>query len=323
MTTIKRMSGTPIYTDKNDDAIVLEKYRQVYRKYLDDKIIDMDKRMKHPFDFQIYALETAIPYVNYIVPPSRQTPYWIVLVKKGSGEKSIGSFTFPVKEQTLYIVPKRMLHSSKNWSADTSGYVLLFNIDFFLNNAFPKHLISNKKVLKNSIRPYLYLDKQQAKTIADMFDTIFQEHTSSEREKKEMIAIKILEILINCDRLFSQAEQIGNERYYHPMVERFNSLLEANFKKERTVALYAATLGIHPNSLNSLIREHTGISAKQTINNRIITEAKYLLAHTDQNIKSIANQLGFEEAHNFSTFFKKNAGISPLDYKASLIVSPK
>jgi AraC family transcriptional regulator, transcriptional activator of pobA len=313
------MSDKPIYTDKNDDTIVLEKYRQVYRKYLNDKIIDMDKRMKHPFDFQIYPLETAIPYVNYMVPPSRQTPYWIVLVKKGSGEKSIGSFTFPVKEQTLFIVPKRILHSSNYWSVDVSGYVLLFNIDFFLNNAFPKHLISNKKVLKNSIRPYLYLDAPQTKLLSDMFETILNEHSGDEREKKEMIAIKILEVLINCDRLFSRAEQIGNESYYHPMVERFNSLLEANFTKERMVALYAAALDIHPNNLNFLIREHTGISAKQTINNRIITEAKYLLAHSDLNIKGISNQLGFEESHNFSTFFKKNAGISPLAYRASLL----
>ena len=317
------MSTNPIVTDKSDDAIVLEKYRQVYRKYLNDKIIDMDKRMKHPFDFQIYSLETAVPYVNYTVPPSRQTPYWIVLVKKGSCEKSIGSFTFPVREQTLYIVPKRMLHSSKQWSADPSGYVLLFNIDFFLNNAFPKHLISNKKVLKSSIRPYLYLDAQQTQSLSDMFETILQEHSGNERERREMIAIKILEILINCDRLFSQAELVGNERYYHPVVERFNSLLEANFIKERTVALYAAALDIHPNNLNFLIREHTGISAKQTINNRIITEAKYLLTHSDQNIKSIANKLGFEEAHNFSTFFKKNSGISPLVYKASAIASPQ
>jgi len=317
------MSGNPIYTANNDDAIVLEKYRQVYRKYLDDKIIDMDKRMKHPFDFQIYSLETAVPYVNYTVPPSRQTPYWIVLVKKGNCEKTIGSFTFPVKEQTLYIVPKRVLHSSKHWSADTAGYVLLFNIDFFLNNAFPKHLISNKKVLKNSIRPYLYLDTSQTQSLSDMFETILHEHSGNDREKKEMIAIKILEILIHCDRLFSRAELVGNERYYHPTVERFNSLLEANFTKERKVNLYAAALDIHPNNLNFLIREHTGISVKQTINNRIITEAKYLLTHSDQNIKSIANQLGFEEAHNFSTFFKKNSGISPLAYKTSLIISPK
>jgi AraC family transcriptional activator of pobA len=317
------MSNNAIYPDQNNDDIALEKYRQVYRKYLNDKIIDMDKRMKHPFDFQIYPLETAIPYVNYTVPPSRQTPYWIVLVTKGSGEKSIGAFTFPVKEQTLYIVPKRMLHSSKHWSADTSGYVLLFNIDFFLNNAFPKHLISNKKVLKNSIRPYLYLDAPETKSISAMFEAIVREHSGNERERKEMIAIKILEILINCDRLFSRAELIGNERYYHPVVERFNSLLEANFSKERTVNLYAATLGIHPNNLNFLIREHTGISAKQTINNRIVTEAKYLLAHSDLRIKGIANRLGFEEAHNFSTFFKKNAGVGPVAYKTSLTASPQ
>ena len=309
--------------DKNDDTIVLEKYRQVYRKYLNDKIIDMDKRMKHPFDFQIYTLETAIPYVNYNVPPSRQTPYWIVLVKKGSGEKSIGSYTFQVKEQTLYIVPKRVLHSSKHWSTDTGGYVLLFNIDFFLNNAFPKHLISHRKVLMNSIRPYLYLDASQTESLSDMFETIQQEHSGNELERKEMIAIKILEILINCDRLFSRAELVGNESYYHPTVERFNSLLEASFTKERTVASYATALDIHPNNLNFLIRKHTGISAKQTINKRIITEAKYLLAHSELSVKGIANQLGFEEAHNFSTFFKKNAGISPIAYKAGLTATPQ
>jgi len=66
MTSSKRMSDSPNNIANNDDATVLEKYRQVYRKYLDDKIIDMDKRMKHPFDFQIYPLETAIPYVNYL-----------------------------------------------------------------------------------------------------------------------------------------------------------------------------------------------------------------------------------------------------------------
>lgn len=317
------MAESPIHMDNNDDTIVLEKYRQVYRKYLDDKIIDMDKRMKHPFDFQIYPLETAIPYVNYVVPPSRQSHYWIVLVKKGSGEKTIGSYTFPVKEQTLYLVPKRMLHSSNHWSMDTTGYVLLFNVDFFLNNAFPRHLISNKKVLKNSIRPYLYLDAAQTKSLSDMFDTIFNERSGNERERKEMIAIKILEIMIHCDRLFSRAEQVGNERYYHPTIERFNSLLEANYTREKTVAQYAAALDIHPNNLNYLIREHTGISAKQTINNRIITEAKYLLAHSDLNIKGIANKLGFEEAHNFSTFFRKNAGISPMAYKTSLTDAPR
>jgi AraC family transcriptional regulator, transcriptional activator of pobA len=197
------MPSNPIHTDKNDDAIVLEKYRQVYRSYRDDKIIDVDKRMKHAFDFQIYTLENAIPFVDYMVPRSRHTHCWLVLVKKGTGEKSIGRFTFPVKEQTLYIIPTRVPHSSHHWSADISGYVLMFHIDFFLNNAFPKHLISSRKVLKHSIRPYFYLDALQTQHLADMFEIILQEHSGNEREKKAVIAIRILEILINCDRLSS------------------------------------------------------------------------------------------------------------------------
>jgi AraC-like DNA-binding protein len=300
----------------DDDDLVLIKYRDIYHKYLNDKIIDVDKRMKHQFSFQLYTLENAVPRVNGVVPPSRQTPYWIALFKKGDGEKTIGLHTFPVKNNTLFIVPKRVIHSSTYFSTDCEGYVLLFNIDFFLNNAFPKHLIADRKVFKNSIRPYLYLDDAQMEKLLGLFTSIDNEQSANELEKNEMIAIKILEILINCDRLFTEAEQVGDTAYYHPIIEKFNELLDTNFTREKTVGFYAKALHLHPNSLNFLVKKHTGVTAKQSINNRLLTEGKYLLTHTDDTIKEIANQLGFEEAHNFSTFFRKYTSLSPLAYKA-------
>jgi len=309
------MSSKPIDSSSENDDLVLQKYKQIYSRYLKDGIIDIDKRMKHKFDYQIYTLEEAIPQVNHVVPPSRQTPYWIVLVKKGTGDKYIGSYSFPVKKNTLYIVPKRVLHSSNNWSADIAGYILVFNVDFFLNNAFPKQHIINRKVLKNSIRPYLFLNDIQMQSVSAIFDSIMQERTLKKAEKDEMIAIKILELLINCDRLFTEAEQIGNEVVFHPVIEQFNNLLEANFTNEKTVSFYADALNIHPNNLNFLTKKHTGISAKQSINNRIITEAKYLLAHSDMNIKSMSHHLGFNESHNFSTFFQRYAGTTPMAFK--------
>jgi len=307
-----------VYQLGNNDDMVLQKYRDIYHRYLKDGIIDIDKRMKHHFNFQIYPLETAIPEINGVVPPSRQTPYWIALFKRGSGQKSIGLYTFPVKENTLFIVPKRVIHSSTYFSTDCSGYILLFNIDFFLNNAFPKHLIAEKKVFKNSFRPYLYLNDAQMDALSAMFVTIMNEKSTNELEKNEMIAIKILEILITCDRLFSKEEQEGETVYYHPVIEKFSDLLDNNFVKEKTVKFYAKSLNIHPNNLNFLLKKYTGISAKQNINNRILTESKYLLAHSSTNIKNIANRLGFEEAHNFSTFFRKYTGLSPLAYKATI-----
>src|SRR5437899_118312 len=72
----------------DDDMLVIRRYQHIYNKYKNDGIIDLDKRLKHKFDFQIYRLGDAVLEVNGEVPPTRQTPYWIVLVKKGIGEKS-------------------------------------------------------------------------------------------------------------------------------------------------------------------------------------------------------------------------------------------
>lgn len=301
-----------------DDEFVLREYRDIYRKFLKDGIIDMDKRMKHPFSFQIYTLETAVPEVNGTVPPSRQTPYWITLVRKGSAEKSIGLYTFPIRENTLFIVPKRIMHSSRDWSLDCQGYVIVFNVDFFLNNAFPKQHIIKRKVLRHSIRPYLYLDETQAAQMQDIFDTIYTEHGADAAEKNEMIAIKILELLISADRLFTEAEQVSGEVVYHPVLEKFYKLLDANFSKERNVAFYAEALHMHPNSLNHVIKTQSGLTTKQSIHERVVTEAKYLLAQTDLNIKTVAHRLGFDEPNNFSAFFQKQTGMTPMAYRESV-----
>jgi AraC family transcriptional activator of pobA len=293
------------------DDFLLEKYRQVYEKYLNDGIIDIDKRMKHRFSFQVYTLETAIPRLKGMVPPSRQMHYWIVLLKKGIGEKSIGMHTFPLKDNTLFIVPKRVTHSSTYFSLDCSGYIVVFSIDFFLNSAFPRHLVLNKKVLKCSTRPFLYLTESQSAALTQIFDRIEEESHLEQQAKNEMIAIKILELLITCDRYFNDAELIGREPIYHPTIENFAELLEKHYAKERNVGFYANALHLHPNSLNLLLKKYTGKSAKKNIVDRVVTEARFLLAGREFNVQQVAYQLGFTEPNNFSAFFLKHTGTHP------------
>jgi AraC-like DNA-binding protein len=52
-------------------------------------------------------------------------------------------------------------------------------------------------------------------------------------------------------------------------------------------------------------------------------EAKRYLYYTDQSAKEIADRLGFEDAANFSRFFKTNTGIAPTDFKNSIKLSQK
>ena len=305
----------PSVPGNDDHLLALRRYKHVYHRYKNDGIIDLDQRLKHQCDFQIYPLGDAVRELSGEVPPTRQTPYWIVLVRKGIGEKSIGQFTFPIKDNTLFIVPKRVIHSSKYFTTDCEGYQMMFNIDFFLNAAFPKQCINNRKVLRNSSRPYLYLNKFQAETLSEIFESIMQEHTINWMEKKEMIAIKVLELLIQCDRLFTDAELTGGSLFYHPVIEQFAELVESHFNRERSVQFYANTLRVHPNHLNFLLKKHSGLNAKESIDKRIILESKYLLNNSSMIIKEVAYELGFDDPNNFSTFFQKHAGRSPVAYR--------
>ncbi|WP_426667389.1 helix-turn-helix domain-containing protein [Mucilaginibacter sp. McL0603] len=309
------------HIEVEEDLLVIHKYMEVFQKYRDDGIIDLDKHLKNQLDFQIYRLEDAVPIVRGIVPSSRQTAYWITLVKKGSGEKSIGLFTFPIEDNSLFIIPKRVIHSSKYLPTDCAGYILTFNVDFFLDKAFPAEHVINRKVFKSSTRPYLHLNESQMRIFSKIFEWILKENASDEEEKKMIIALKILEMLIYSDRLFTKAELISKGIVYHPLIEQFHELVEINFKQEHSVKFYADALAVHPNHINFLLKKHCELNAKESINKRIILEAKYLLSNPRLTIKNIALDLGFSDANNFSTFFHKSAGVSAFAYRNSIIKS--
>ena len=69
---------------------------------------------------------------------------------------------------------------------------------------------------------------------------------------------------------------------------------------------------MHPNHLNALIKKHTGLSAKESIQNKILLETKYLLHSTKLPIKQISVQMGFNDPNYFTTFFKRSENLSPV-----------
>jgi AraC-like DNA-binding protein len=301
------------------DKELIEKYREIIRLYAKDGIIDIDKRLRHKFNFLIRRLEDIIGELGGIVPPSRQSQYCITFIRKGTGQKSIGQFIFPLEKNLLFVIPKRVIHSTKYKTLTCSGYMLMFNIDFFLNNAFPKKHILNKQIFKNSIRPFLTLSDSQTKAVETLFEYILSEHSSRHMNKSEMIAVKILELLIRCDRFFSDAQAVGNEIIYNPLIEEFNNLVDKYFTAQRSVGFYADRLHVHPNHLNFMVKKYNGLSAKQMIDNKIIQEAKYLLSASAHNIKELSHQLGFENSAYFSSFFRRGAGCSPVEYRDSVV----
>ena len=303
----------------DQDALIIKEYREAFEKYARNGIIDLDNKMRSSFTFQIHRLDAIVKGLNGIVPPSRQSQYFITLIKKGTGEKSVGHFTFPIGKNLLMVIPKSATQSSRYWSLDCKGYVLSFNLDFFLQKSFPKHHIVNKVIFKSSSKPFLNLKNDQVKKLEPLFEYILDEHKGKLAEKNFMIALKILELIIQSDRLFSEAQSQDKEQIYNPLVEKFNELIEKHCGSERSVNFYAKKLHTHPYHLNSLVKQYTGLTAKETIMNHIVLEAKVLLASTSLTIKEVSFKLGFDHPEHFSSVFKKMEKTSPTQYRLKLL----
>lgn len=91
----------------------------------------------------------------------------------------------------------------------------------------------------------------------------------------------------------------------------FAAAVEAQHATSREVAWYARRLGYSPRTLSRATREAAGCGAKQFIDDRVVLEAKRLLAHTGLSVAECARRTGFDDAANFSKFFRARAGVPP------------
>jgi len=79
---------------------------------------------------------------------------------------------------------------------------------------------------------------------------------------------------------------------------------------------YANQLSVHVNHLNRSIKEVTGKSTTTHIAERIVSEAKALLQHTDWTIAEVAYALGFEYPTYFNNYFKRMTGTNPTSLRS-------
>ncbi|MGZ3851858.1 MAG: helix-turn-helix domain-containing protein [Flavisolibacter sp.] len=300
------------------DVFLLSEFKKALRKYAGEAVINLDEKFPHKFELFVQAHEMIIDKLGERMPPNKWSYYRLGLLTKGSADYMCGIYKFKAQKNTLVIIPPRVINSSE-WYPDTTGYLVVFNLDFFTQSHFPYRYIQNKRILQPTVSPYIQLTDEQARKIEKIFKTIISEKQQEGPHQNEFIAIKIIELIIRCERLYSDTHDVSRNRISLDLTQKFTDLVEINFTKERSVTFYASQLHIHPNYLNALVKSHTGLTAKESIQNRILLETKYLLHTTDLSIKEISNEMGFDDPTYFNVFFRRFENLSPAAYRASFI----
>lgn len=99
------------------------------------------------------------------------------------------------------------------------------------------------------------------------------------------------------------------------IMARFLLAVSEHFREQRQVSFYADMLCITPKHLSTVVKEVSGRTAGNWIENYVVMEAKVMLRTTDLPVQEIANRLNFLNQSFFGKYFKHLTGVSPSQFR--------
>lgn len=249
--------------------------------------------------------------------PHRAQFYQIIWTEKGSGHHLVDFNSVEIEDNTIFLVPNNSVNMfDKNGTY--VGKAILFTDNFFCKNN------DDLKFLKTSI---LFSDlyaiskikvNPQISDIKVLLNAMEKEFNRTPDTTQYNILHNMLHIfLLQAER--ELRKQGFNEHKKCPYLEllvMFKELLEKNYQNEKSVNKYAADLNISEKQLHKATKTILDKTPKQIIDERVLLEAKRLLAHSSESVKEIAYELGYDEPTNFNKYFRKHNGSTPAEFRA-------
>ena len=131
-------------------------------------------------------------------------------------------------------------------------------------------------------------------------------------------ALRTLYTLFVLDLTDIQERAVSSHRYGERTTELFISfmrLLPKHFVEHHDIGFYAAELCITTTHLSRIVRQITGHTVMDYINQMLLMEASWLLQTTDLSLAAVADRLCFADQSSFSKFFVRMKGVPPKKFR--------
>lgn len=274
-------------------------------------------RDKGPYDINMMVMPGTLEDKHKDVDPEkgiqalRRKFNLVYLLLDGIHDVHLGADYQWLKPNDLVIVPENYLYASSN-VRQCSGYCIHFKTEFLqpllngpLIEAFPYFDFEAEHII--NITP------AESLRIQDAFKNIIDEYKRFSPEKDFILRNYIHILLLMIREIYRPHVKNIRQSATRSMkiTNQFKHLLEKNFLQWRDVKSYAAELHITPKYLSEAVKEHTGKTPKELINDILVLESKVLLGSTDKTITEIAHYLQFEDQSHFSHFIRQQTGSTP------------
>lgn len=253
--------------------------------------------------------------------PSRLNALIIGVGTEGETSLTSNLQEFRLKKDSLFIFsPKHILQVQSN--NRFKAHLIVIAPDFLKRiNIDTKRMMP--LFLQFGSLPCMELTHAESQSLRNFISMVEQELKGSETDFSSeiiggLIATTIYKVGDILTHYLTEHPEVDSpihnraEEYFR----QFTELLGEHYKHERSVGFYARQLCITPKYLTTLIKRISGKSVSEWIDNYVILEAKTLLKYSNMSVQEIAYYLNFPNQSFFGSYFKRNAGMSPSQYKA-------
>jgi AraC family transcriptional regulator, transcriptional activator of pobA len=267
-----------------------------------------------------YANELRIHLEShqFINTPHKHSTYITILFIKGKGEHQIDFDTYAIKPGSVFLLSPGQVHCWKV-SKDAEGFVFFHTKEFY-DNIFLKRKIENYPFFYlQQNYPVIYLSISDTKRVERNFQEIYQEY--KERLKGWEIKLEALAdlVYIELSRLYTNKTENGKiSDPSYLKVKKLQKFIDEYFKSKKFPSDYADLMNMSTRHLSRICREVLNKSTGDLIIERILIEARRLLIQKDITVAMVADELGYDDYSYFIRMFKKNTGVSPKEFQASI-----
>lgn len=268
----------------------------------------------------VNAKDEFIILDNPTLSPTASYPYkneWIVatLCERGYAIGKVNLREYLIEENGFILILPSQVIGSSELSPDFKGKIILVSPHFAELVNLGASLFLTKSLER---KPYYVFPKEAAQAFRNYIELC-----------KSLILMRDEDNILEVLQLLSRGFFIGMKEFIihqeplprlaggrsSDLVERFLDLVEAEYRRHRTLNHYADMLCKSPKYLSRVIMESTGRSGTDWIERCVVMDAKAQLALSRKRISEISDDLGFPSPSFFGKYFKRVTGLSPKAFR--------
>ncbi len=265
--------------------------------------------------FKIRAVTEILKGKDLAHDLHRHDFFFVLALQNGKGNHEIDFTDYEVQNNSIFILRPGQVHQL-NLKADSTGFLAEFDTAFY----HPKDKLANQRLIRAGNKNFCAFEAGRFKKLHNVLAYMFNEYTAKQEGYIDVIKANLDIFFIEYIRQSENRTEMSKKgaTYTQERFDEFMELTSTHITTHKQVSQYADMLSLSNYQLNAITKASVGKPTSELINEQIVLEAKRYLLATPNQVKDIADHLGYEDISYFIRFFKKHTGYSPEAFRKNL-----